>query len=118
MRAFSNGEFSKVSRDFDSKGANEGPIVLDLLKSATDGSIVLDLSKVPDQWVFDLLSDIRDSNQPTISPTVADSRPSKVNESKSSRHRTPPVKRVRKRLRVVRKTLKKNVPENRSKLLN
>ena len=92
-------------------------MILDFLKSTADGSIVLDLSKVPDQWVFDLVSDIHDSNQTTVSPTVGESRPSKVNDSKRHRHRSRPVKRTRKRLRVVRKTLRKTVSENRSKLL-
>ena len=104
-----------MSRVFDSEGPNDRLTILDLLKSTANGSIVLDLSKVPDQWVFDLLSDLNDADQPTTSrATVADSGATKVKDSKSSQ-RARPVKRARKRLRVARKTLKKTIPENRSK---
>lgn len=92
-------------------------MILDLLESSTDGSIGLDLSKVPDQWVLNLLSDLSDSDKPTVfTSTVADNR--KPNHSKRHRHRKSLLRRARKRLRVVRKTLKQNVPETRSKLLN
>ena len=93
-------------------------MILDLLKRTTNGSIVLDLSKVPDQWVFDLLNEFSDSNQPTVvSPTVAEVKLPMVDGSKRNRQRPRPVKRARQRLRVVRKTLQKTVPESRSKLL-
>lgn len=99
-----------MSRVFDSEGPNDRLTILDLLKSTANGSIVLDLSKVPDQWVFDLLSDLNDADQPTTSrATVADSGATKVKDSKSSQ-RARPVKRARKASTSCTKDLEENHP--------
>jgi hypothetical protein len=110
-----------VSRVFDSQDdsqANAQLMSLELSKSATDGSMVVDLSKVPDQLILNLLSALDDRKQPTVvSPRVTESKPAKDNDAKRNHHRRRPVKRARKRLRVLRKTLQKTVTRNSSKLL-
>ncbi len=101
---------------FDSQ-TNVSLMKLALSKNAPDGSPVVVLSKVPDRLILNLLSALDDRKQPKIfSSTVAETKPAKVNDAKRNSHRRP-VKRARKRLRVLRKTLHKTVTRNKSKLL-